>query len=110
MEDVKFVSRRELEQLSEHLPRLYSLIMKYHPLFVVPSQIRTLRLEGNIRSTPINHLSHRIPYVKTLQIQIHTKDQMIRLIEHIDDFLFMFDDLDREDHLKFFIEKLHFHW
>ena len=113
LDDVKFLSTRELEQLIEHLPRLNCLTMKYHPLFIIPPQIRTLRLEGDIQSIIIDHLSHTIPHVKKLEIQICTKDQMVCLIdqlEHIDDFLFMFDDLYQSNYLETFVEKFHHFW
>ncbi len=111
--DIKYFSRRELDQLIKHLPRLYSLTMKYHPLFVVPSQIRTLRFENNDQLISIDNLSHTIPYVKTLEIPIQTKDEMVDLIDqlgHINDFLFIFDDLSEGDYLEFFIEKFRVSW
>jgi len=47
--DIKYFSRHELDKLIKYLPRLHSLTMKYHPLFVVPSQIRTVRLVGDCK-------------------------------------------------------------
>ncbi len=43
---IKYLSRHELVKLIKYFPRLHSLAMEYHPLFVVPSQIHTLRLEN----------------------------------------------------------------
>ena len=113
IDNVKFFLRRELKQLIEHLPRLNRLTMKHHPLFIVPPQIRSLRLEGDVQSISIDNLPHIIPYVKTLEIQIRTKDQMVCLIdqlEHIDDFLFIFDDLYQSNYLETFVEKFHHFW
>ena len=113
LQDMKFVSRREIERLIRHLPRLSLLTMKYDPLFIPPPQIRTLQFEGDTQSIIIGQLSHTIPHVKTLDIQIHTKDQMVRLIDqlgHINDFIFMLDDLSRGDYMEFFVEKLHTYW
>jgi hypothetical protein len=75
--DIKYFSRHELDKLIKHFPRLHSLTMKYHPLFVVPSQIRTLRFENSDRAISIDNLSHTIPHVKTLEIPIQTKDGMV---------------------------------
>jgi len=109
--DIASVSRHELDKLIKHLPRLHNLTMKYHPLFVVPPQIHTLRLEDE--SISVDNLCHTIPHVKTLEIQISTKDMMLDVIDqlhHIDDFLFMCDDFSQGCYLEFFIEKLHLHW
>lgn len=111
--DIKYFSRHELDKLIKHFPRLHSLTMKYHPLFVVPSQIRTLRFENSDRAISIDNLSHTIPHVKTLEIPIQTKDEMVDLIDqlgHINDFLFIFDDLSQGDYLEFFIEKFRIYW
>jgi Leucine-rich repeat (LRR) protein len=46
---IESVSRQELPKLIKHLPRLNYLAMEFNPLFVVPSQIRTVRLVGDCK-------------------------------------------------------------
>lgn len=111
--DAKSLSRRELNKLIKHCPRLNILIMEYNPLFVVPAQIHTLRLEGDCRLISIDNLWRTIKNVKNLEIPITSKDMMLDIIEqldHLDNILFICDDFAQGDYFEFFIEKFHFHW
>ncbi|CAF1484896.1 unnamed protein product [Rotaria sordida] len=102
---IKSLSRHELNKLIKHLLRLNSLTTKYNSLFVIPSPIHILRLEGDSESISILN-------VKTLEISINSKDMMMDIIDqfdYINDFVFICDDLSEGDYLEYFIEKLHMH-
>ncbi|CAF4016659.1 unnamed protein product, partial [Rotaria sp. Silwood1] len=58
--------------------------MKFNPLFVIPSQIHTLILEGDSRSISIDQLYHTIKNVKTLQIPTNSKDMMLDIVDQLD--------------------------
>ena len=55
--------------------------MEYNPLFVIPSQIHTLRLEGDCKSIWIDNLYHTIQNVKPLEIATNSKDMMVDKID-----------------------------
>ncbi|CAF3790030.1 unnamed protein product, partial [Rotaria sordida] len=110
---IERLSRHELNKLIKHLPRLNYLIMEYNPLFVIPSQIHTLRLEGDCKSISINNLWYTIQNIKILEISIHSKDMMVDIIDqfhHIDNFLFTCDYFSEGEYLEFFIEKFRLYW
>ncbi|CAF1087782.1 unnamed protein product [Rotaria sordida] len=110
---VESLSRHELNILIKHCPRLNYLIMDYNPLFGIPSQIHTLRLDIDFRSLSIDNLWHTTQNVKVLEIPINSKDMMLDIIDqfdHIDNFLFSCDEFSEGDYLEFFIEKLHLYW
>jgi hypothetical protein len=110
---IELVSRHELNKLIKHLPRLNSLMMKYNPLFVIPSQIHTLNLEDRSKSISIDNLCHTIKNVKSLAIPIDSEDMMLDIIDqldHINDFRFMCHHFSQSNYLEFFIEKLCMYW
>jgi hypothetical protein len=87
--------------------------MEFNPLFVVPSQIRTVRLVGDFKSICIDNLWRTVRNIKTLEIPIDSKDMMVDTIDqfdYLDNFVFICDDLWEGDYLEFFIEKLRLHW
>ena len=57
-----------------------SLTTKYNSLFIIPSPIHILRLEGDSESISIDNLYHTIPNVKTLEISINSKDMIMDII------------------------------
>lgn len=108
---VKSLSRHELNKFIKQCPRLNCLIMEYNPLFVVPPQIHTLRLESDCRLISIDNLWHTIKNVKNLEIPIKSKNMMLDIIDrldHLDNILFICDDFTQGAYLEFFMEKLHF--
>ncbi|CAF1267578.1 unnamed protein product [Rotaria sp. Silwood1] len=110
---IRSLSRHELYKLIKVLPRLNSLTMKFNPLFVIPSQIHTLILEGDSRSISIDQLYHTIKNVKTLQIPTNSKDMMLDIIDqldHLENIIFTFDEFNEGEYLEFFIEKLSVYW
>ncbi|CAM4938095.1 unnamed protein product [Rotaria socialis] len=111
--DIESISRRELEKIIKHLPRLNTLIMNYNPLFVIPSQIHTLMLRGDSQSISINNLWHTIQNVKTPGTLTKSQDMMFDIIDqfdHINNLLFTCCDFAEGDCMEFFIEKLSLHW
>ncbi|CAF4423987.1 unnamed protein product [Rotaria sp. Silwood2] len=110
---VESLSRHKLDILIKHCPRLNYLIMNYNPLFDIPSQIHTLRLDVDFRSLSINNLWHITQNVKTLEIPINSKDMMLDIIDqfdHIDNFLFSCDYFSEGEYLEFFIKKFRIYW
>ena len=71
----------ELDMLIESACRLSQLKMKFDPLFRIPSQISSLILENSNRLIPIDILSHQISSVRTLQIDVKSKEMIIDIID-----------------------------
>jgi hypothetical protein len=66
-----------------HTPRINRLSMNFDPLFIIPSLIRFLLLEGLGQSISIDALSHTISSVERLQIYVESKQMIIdRLQTH----------------------------
>ncbi|CAF4249599.1 unnamed protein product, partial [Rotaria sp. Silwood2] len=110
---VESLSRHKLDILIKHCPRLNYLIMNYNPLFDIPSQIHTLRLDVDFRSLSIDNLWHITQNVITLEIPINSKDMMLDIIDqfdHIDNFLFSCDYFSEGEYLEFFIKKFRIYW
>ena len=84
----------ELDMLIDAACRLSQLKMKFDPLFRIPSQISSLILENSDRLIPIDILSHQISSVRTLQIDVKSKEMIIDIIDrldHLDSIVLCFD-------------------
>ncbi|CAF1246163.1 unnamed protein product [Rotaria sordida] len=101
--DVSNINRllpNELENLIAHTPRVVHLSMKFDPLFIIPSQIRYLLLDGLGRSISLDRLSYTISSVERLEISVASKQMIIDVIdrfnglENLDTY---FDDGDLDD-------------
>ncbi|CAF1509656.1 unnamed protein product, partial [Rotaria sordida] len=110
---IESLSINELYKLIKYLPRLNELTMEFHPLFVVPLKIHTLRLEGDSRTITIDTLYHTIQNVKTLKIPKYSRGMMIDIIDqlkNLDNITFTLDEFSEDEDTDFFLKKLSFRW
>ncbi|CAF1446587.1 unnamed protein product, partial [Rotaria sp. Silwood1] len=90
----------ELENLIAHTPRVIRLSMKFDPLFIIPSQIRYLLLDGLGRSISLDRLSYTISSVERLEISMASKQMIIDVIDRfngLENLDIYFDDGDLDD-------------
>ncbi|CAF1153053.1 unnamed protein product [Rotaria sordida] len=101
--DVSNINRllpNELENLIAHTPRIIRLSMKFDPLFIIPSQIRYLLLDGLGRSISLDRLSYTISSVERLEISMASKQMIIDVIDRfngLENLDIYFDDGDLDD-------------
>ena len=89
-------SSDELDMLIDSACRLNKLKMKFDRSFRIPSQISSLILDNNDRLIPSDILSHQISSVRTLQIEVKSKEMIIDIIDrldHLDSIVLWFDDV-----------------
>ena len=77
-------SSDELDMLIDSACRLNKLKMKFDRSFRIPSQISSLILDNNDRLIPSDILSHQISSVRTLQIEVKSKEMIIDIIDRLD--------------------------
>ncbi|CAF3681328.1 unnamed protein product [Rotaria sp. Silwood1] len=98
--DIHLLLPAELENLITHTPRVTSLLMKFDPLFIIPSQIHYLLLEGPGQSISLDRLYYTISSVKRLEISMASKQMIIDVIDRflgLENLDIFFDDGDLDD-------------
>ncbi|CAF1097872.1 unnamed protein product [Rotaria sordida] len=98
--DIHLLLSDELENLIAHTPRVTSLLMKFDPLFIIPSQIHYLLLEGPGQSISLDRFYYTISSVKRLEISMASKQMIIDVIDRflgLENLDIFFDDGDLDD-------------
>ncbi|CAF3963048.1 unnamed protein product [Rotaria sp. Silwood1] len=98
--DIHLLLPDELENLITHTPRVTNLLMKFDPLFIIPSQIHYLLLDGPGQSISLDRLYYTISSVKRLEISMASKEMIIDVIDRflgLENLDIFFDDGDLDD-------------
>ncbi|CAF3213555.1 unnamed protein product [Rotaria sp. Silwood2] len=82
----------ELHSLFDHTPQLYHFTLKIlNPLFVLPRQLRSCKLENNGQSIDVDQFCSICSSIEHLDITVESKEIMIALIdrlEHLESIVF----------------------